>query len=796
MFDVVFGWRLWQGQRWLWALLALGLGGFAALVLLLLQLWPHLHYPLPSWVSTQGAVATVHRIDARGHYAKSSNAELYRLQQVAGVQQLAIVQLQQSSLRIAEQELEQIHTAYYQSSLLEVLGLTDAFAHVSSDGAVLSHWLWVALGKPALQTSEVLVRKSGRRYVIQGVLPAGMDRFGTERPGLWLPWEERFAPFLQFDQERSTSSVGPKALAFAENLPHSIAFIAVADFADLTELSQAYQQRAVEWLGQQDYRMSEDDHTAVLLAGVELFPEQRQQLSRQFWLLLCFSVVCAAVVGLNLMLSFISQFSQRQHELGMRQVLGATSGRLAWQCAVEQLPLILTSGVLGVICFGYVQQQLTQLSLFEQYFGAAGMPFHWQYAVCAGLVIVLFLQVCAQLPLLWLLRGQLMFRQRQGQQSKVQIRLAYAQFVLQLSFAAVALVLGLSMQQHLQRQQQQIRPWQAFEEVELTFETGIQPDIAVQQGALNPRYPQQTLAASSFMRAFETEIQYQWGRQQLQQFVMGQAISANYLAVLNTQVLAGSTVLEPHTVVINQALADALLESDQPYSQLIGRRLQYSEGVFKDVTIAGVVANLPHAGVASASQLRLYLPLTPTAWGGYRQLWLIAPPAALEQRVLELEDWADRQGQRVEVRYLGTLAAQLTAANEAYWLFSRIAFALALLIAMFAAWCLYVQLRVQFTSQQQQLGTQLAVGATAQRLLWQTFGRYAGLALGSSVLTAGIAMLLFPWLQRMIAAPVFDWHAVMPSLCILLAVVALATLLPLGLLLRRPIALLLQGRVT
>lgn len=796
MFDLIFGWRLWHGQRWQWGLLAVGLGGFTALVLLLLQLWPHLHYPLPSWVKAEGHLATVHRIDARGHYTKSSNAELYRLQQLPQVQQVAIVQLQQSNLRIAEQELDQINTAYYQPALLEVVGLQAQFAKAGTDGAVLSHWLWLALGKPALQTTEVLVRKSGRRYAIRAVLPAAMDRFGADRPGLWLPWDERFAPFLHLDEDRTTSSVGPKALAFAENLPRSLAIIRVANDVDLSALADAYQQREVQWLGQQDYRMNEEDHSAALLAGIELFPEQRQQLSRQFWLLLCFSGVCAAVVGLNLILSFISQFTQRQHELGMRQVLGASRSRLALQCAVEQLPLLLASALLGSVCFVAALQTLTNLTLFEQYFGADGMPFQPQYALLAALFMLLFLQACAQLPLLWLLRGQLMFRQRQGQQSKLQIHMGYGQFVLQLSFAAVALLLGLSMQQHLQQQQQHIEPWQAFEEVELTFENAIQPDAALQQGVINPRYPEQAFAASAFMRAFDTEIQYQWGRQQVQHYVMIQAMSANYLAVLKAKVLAGSTQIEPHSVIINQALADTLLESGQDYQQLIGRTLQYSEGSWRDATIAGVVSNLPHAGVASTTPPRLYLPLTPIAWGGYRQLWLIAPPAALEQRVLELEDWADRQGQRVEVRYQGTLAAQLTAANEAYWLFSRVSLALALVIAVFAAWCLYVQLSTQFTQQQQQLGTQLAVGASPQRLLWQTFGRYSALALCSSVFATAMALLLLPWLQQIIAAPIFSWGAVLPTGVILLAVVAIATLLPLGLLLRQPIAVLLQGRVT
>lgn len=61
LFTLKFSWRLWQGQRLQWSLLALGLGCFSALLLLLLQLGPQLRTPLPGWAQPADLVATVHR---------------------------------------------------------------------------------------------------------------------------------------------------------------------------------------------------------------------------------------------------------------------------------------------------------------------------------------------------------------------------------------------------------------------------------------------------------------------------------------------------------------------------------------------------------------------------------------------------------------------------------------------------------------------------------------------------------------------------------------------------------------
>lgn len=229
LFTLKFGWRLWRGQRLQWSLLALGLGCFSALLLLLLQLGPQLRTPLPGWAQPVELVATVHRTDPQGRYQPVSNAELYRLKQQPEVTALAIAQFEGSELRIAEQNIDRTKLLYYSENLPAVLGLKAPFTRTDAGQAqpvYLSHWLWQLLGKPEVQGLDVLVRESDKRYVIAAVLPPALDRFSEKRPGLWLPWEDRFLPLLDIDEGHDTSKgPGPKALAMTENLPDSIGFI-------------------------------------------------------------------------------------------------------------------------------------------------------------------------------------------------------------------------------------------------------------------------------------------------------------------------------------------------------------------------------------------------------------------------------------------------------------------------------------------------------------------------------------------------------------------------------------------
>jgi hypothetical protein len=800
LFTLKFGWRLWRGQRLQWSLLALGLGCFSALLLLLLQLGPQLRTPLPGWAQPADLVATVHRTDPQGRYQPVSHAELYRLKQQPEVTALAIAQFRSSELRIAEQNIDRTKLVYYSENLPAVLGLKAPFTRPEAGQAqpvYLSHWLWQLLGKPEVQGLDVLVRESDKRYVIAAVLPPALDRFSEKRPGLWLPWEDRFLPLLDIDEDHDTSKgPGPKALAMTENLPDSIGFIQHKAGTELTALAKHYDATPVEWLGEQAFKMIEDKHQADIIPGIELFPEQRADLLQQFWLLCCLTLLCGAVVAINLVFCLIGQLVQRQHEMGMRQVLGARSPQLSRQLALEQLPLWCAAVAIGGLLYWQGASLLAGLKVYQQYFGSAGVPFAWGYAAVAVSVLTVFLLLCSQLPLLWQLRRARMFRNRQGQRNLLQQRLAWAQQVLQLSFAGLALVLALSLQFQLLQQEKAISRWLPFEEIQLGLNPGIQPDAALQRGEFGQYSAAQLAFASQFTEPVERKLTTTVNGHTREFFVLSMEMSSNYLQYLGADVIAGTAVTDSDGIVINRALADRLLEPGQTYADLPGTTLSYIAPFAVQAQIRGVIQDLPHRGVAAVTIPMMYTQLKVNGWGPHDGLTLTTNPKLVDEVTTALEDWADRQGQDLDISYRGTLATQLEQMNEPYWIFARISMLLAGVISLLAALSLYYQLKIQLLLDQSVLATKLAVGATVPGLISRLCGHQLGLLLFSVPVCAVLLWGLSPWLSGKLGAPVFQHSAVLPALVIMLALVLLATALPALRLLQKPIALLLQGRAT
>ncbi len=798
-FAIRYGWRQWRHQRLQWSLLALGLACFSALLLLLLQLRAQLQEPIPSWASPAGKIASVYRQNAQGQFDKHSNVVLNKLSQLADVSAVARVRFTKADLRLAEKNLDNMPVLLYTPNIVGVLGLPAPFMPQTDEQAqpvYLSHWAWVLLGKPPLTELNVKVRQFDKDYRIAAVLPPALDRFSEHRPALWLPWADRFLPHFKTDDLDAAGRMpGPKAIAFSENLPgRNLAFVKLRGAPDLTALAAELDQLPDQWLGEQQFRMLEAAHHSVLLPGIELFPEQRDDLWRQWWLLLGLTLLAGAVVAINLLLCQVGQLVRRQHEIGMRQLLGARTAGLSGQLLLEQLPLWLVAVGGGALLYQLGAQQLVSVSIYQQYFGGQGWQFSWTHALQAVLVLTLFLLLCSQLPLLWLLRQSRLFRNRQGHSSAWQQWGLKLQLMLQMSFAALALCVALSLQAQLKAQLQESQLYPQ-EEVTLRLQPGIRPDAAMQQGQLNGigGVPL-AVSATQFTDKSEAQILHDKHGQSLEFFADIHEVSSHYLVLLQAPLLAGSLELGEDGAVINQALADQLRSEGQPYSALLGQTVRYVFGQEKQVRIVGVIANLPHQGLAAARLPAFYLLLKPSPWYAHPLLTVTTLPAHTLALADQLEDWAWRQGSEVELVFNGTLQQQLERMNEPNWLFARTALVLAVLISGLAALSLYYQVQAQLLLQQSRLATMLAVGASPQRLQLGICLQHAALAAGSLLLALVLLQLSAPWLNRQMNTVVWEVQTVPLTGALLLLIVLLATLLPAWRLLRQPVLLLLQGR--
>ncbi|MFN6971024.1 MAG: FtsX-like permease family protein [Rheinheimera sp.] len=799
MFSVIYGWRQWRGQRVQWLFIALGLSLLTAMTLLLSQLYLQLVEPKPTWAGAQQHLVTVQRQDPRGEYKQIANAELNKLNQMPAIAENARLYFGVLDLRIAGQGLPGSSVLYYSANLPQLLQLPAPFnlsrnsETAEQFGVYLSHWLWQVLDKPVLDGLMVKVTNTDIDYPVLGVLPAALNRFTDQRPAIWLPMSQNYLKLVHQFGEQQLNKPSDKTIAFVENMPNAIGIAKLTGKADLAELAAQFSEMPTQWLGIVSMQLSEEPHQTVFLPGIELFPEQRQDLLSQWWLLCCLTILLAAVVSLNLMVCLFGQFIRRNHEMGMRRVFGAGLAKLCRQCLLEQLPLCVLALIVGLLFYGLMVEILSSVRIFQHYFGPNGLPFNlW---VWAGMAFATsgFILLCSLMPLLLLMGKTRFFRSRQAHRNRWQLWLLRAQFMLQMTFAAYALLLAGSLQILLWQQQQAIEKL-PLSEISAKFRPGFKVDATLQQGRLGGLGADEIgLSLGTFTNvkatgslAHPANIDHE-----IEAFI--QSVSTNYLRLHNPQLLAGEYALEQGQYVINQTLARWLLNDGTDYQQLIGRDLTLQIPYPETKRVVGVVADLPHKGVTGLQQPIVYQQMSNNPWYKHTTLSMYVRPELIDQAMDELDFWADQQSLDVEQLPKGPLSKQLQQLNEPQWLFAQTSLVMALLISLLASLSVYYQVTAQLALQQQRLGTMLAVGASRGGLVLQLCGHHLLLLSLTAPLVWGLLQWLNPWLASQLGSAVFVPSVIPLVLVFLLLLVLLASWLPTHWLLRRPISRLLQS---
>lgn len=796
MFSMIYGWRQWRGQRLQWLVIALGFSLLTAMTLLLSQLYLQLNEPKPAWLGSQAPLVTIQRQDPRGAFTQISNAELNKLNQMPAIVDNARLHFSKLDLRVAGQGLPDAPVMYYSANLPHMLQLPAPFnASITSEqfGVYISHWLWQVVDKPELAGLTVKVTNTDIDYPVLGVLPPEFNRFTDHRPAIWLPISQHYLKRMHHKGEQQLGTPSDITIAYVENMPDFVGIAQLSGKADLSELAAQFSGLPTEWLGATFIRLNEEPHQVVFLPGIELFPDHRQDLLQQWWLLCCLTLLLASVVSLNLMVCLFGQFIRRHHEMGMRRVFGAGITKLCRQCLLEQLPLCALAMLGGLLFYGVMVEALSSVQIFQHYFGARGLPFNLWVWLGTALVTTGFILLCSLLPLLLLMGKTRFFRSRQAHRNRWQLWLLRAQFMLQMTFAAYALLLAGSLQVLLWQQQQAIEKL-PLTEISAKFRPGYQVDTALQQGRLGGLGSDQiALSFGSFteVRGTGTLAHPTNNDDELPIFITG--VSTNFLGLHEASLLAGEHALEPGQYVVNQTLARWILKGGSDYQQLIGRDLTVQQPYPETKRVVGVVADLPHKGVTGLQQPIVYEQMSNNRWFKATGLSMYVRAELVDLAMDELDFWADQQSLDVEQLPKGPLSKQLQQLNEPQWLFAQTSLVMALLISLLASLSVYYQVTAQLALQQQRLGTMLAVGASRGGLVLQLCGHYLLLLSLTAPLVWGLLQWLSPWLASQLGSAVFVPSVIPVVVVFLLLLVLLASWLPTHWLLRRPISRLLQS---
>lgn len=779
-----------------WSLIALGFSLLCSLALFLNQLHGHLVNPKPRWVGTDDAIVSVYRQNVRGDYAYSSKAQLDRLQRAAEVESFAELSFASMTFRIAEQYVEAMPVVYFSDNLPTLLAPPEPLASYDHhrDGIYISDWLWQSLDRPALNGLYMeLVQSAKWRFPVIGVLPPAMNSIGKQRPGVWLPYQLKYTYTALRNNEAPADVTNPKILALSYNFGSSVGFAKLRGQFDVTALAQRLDSLPIEWYGNAGYRPTQEQQQSVLIAGIELKPEQRGLLLKQWWLLTGLTLLFALIVGLNLVVSLLGQLLKRSHEISMRRLFGADLMRLCRQCLMEQVPLMAITVIGGVIGYVLLQLVVTELHLFQRYFGSHGMPLRWSECVIAIFCMIVFIGVCSLLPLLLLLKRIGFYRSRQAQHHRWQLWALRGQLLLQVAMAGYALVLALALQSVLWQQQTQLKAFNHIE-IKARFTPAARFDERLAQGKLGPLGPAEVAISGGAFDQEYTQFYLSWQdspEQTVHSFM--QMVSENYLSLLAAKLLAGELTLRADHVVLSQHLADLLRKPGQSYADMIGQNLVANAPMPTQVRISGIVADLPHRGIHTESIPMIYQRLKANPYYDEASFHLLVKPALENAGLTALDDWAYQHGLDVEVTPKPALQQQLRRLNEGYWLITQIASVKALLITLLVVVNMYYQVVAQLRLQQQRLGTMLAVGASPAVLVTQLCIQHTLLFALSCVLILCAWFATTPWIHQQLSIAL-TLPSQLPWLgSALLLVLLFATWLPARAVLKQPIQRLLQS---
>jgi hypothetical protein len=719
--DIIHGWQLWRFERLRWWFLVVSFGLFCGLTVVVVQLANRLSQDRPDWAESKQTLYTLsYHLQDEMIVSKGNHLELAAT--LPGVQQFSKFVITKKQVVINGQSV-QAQLLFYDEALLRMLEAQPSLLP-SGSGIYFS----AAFAESRTGTKHYILL-GNTAVPVQRFSSAAFDRFAGKSIDIYLP-ATHLAHWFGMGLTNSTEL---KTLLNALPLYHAIMQVQPVFDADQGLLQL---QRLIE--------QAPNDIVSInlrpqvkLVSGVELFPRQKAEISRQLWLLMLMLVALAVMLLSNYAAVMANQAVMRSSEFSLQHAVGA---RL-----IQQIQQLLAENTLFMLCifllsglFAYLAQSLFYQSvIFQQYFGAQ-MAFSWglwalTLVGCFALIILTTL-----LPMLNVLKQQRLQRSITGV-TRMQRQLLRMQFILQvaLTMFALSLCFSVSYQEWQKRQiagmDSHIYGYQLERDDSQPF---VLPEQFVRGGQL-----QITLSDTALIRRHApfTAVKLTDDHLLRQIYTDQLTVSDNFFTALSATMLIPA---QPGSqqVVINQSLA-RLLRPDGSLQQLIGKSIELSEEPeLGAMQIRGIVADLPHAGVGFESMPMLYRSLQD-------QRTLDGPIYLYSQIKLQPEAvtaMLDLQLSALKVTALGDIPAQLLALDGAGSGLFMLTVQISVLIVLLTALGMLNQMKMQLMNDRQLFGLQLAIGQRTSQLIVQQCRQHLLLSTVSAVSCVIALWLLQP----------------------------------------------------
>ncbi|GIU19499.1 hypothetical protein TUM4644_07370 [Shewanella colwelliana] len=717
LFDLLYGWRKWRGQRGIWLVLILSLCLLCSLIGLVSSLLWMLNSDRPQWVMQHAPVITVVNQDFNGNLQPTSVYDIELLQNLPTVTAVASVAVQTTMLTVGLQDIPNLKVGFYSDSLIDVMGLPKPFSHSVWEGnkVVLSAEFWRE-HTTTQSVSELSLYFKDRSLAIAGIAPTSMAKIGDVKIDVWIP--DRYLL-----QDVPTMFANNPDL-YIKTKSNRYGFALLSRAAAISELQQAY-----SLLRSQTPRPEggfvDSHYTPWLIDGVELKPNERALIKKQAWvllvLLICFGfIVCSGIVSV-----YTQQSIVRQSEVQLKIALGGSRldlfGQLFRENLLSLLMLIVVSPLLGFIFMEYV----AKIPVYRAYFDS-GLSFNswlWLGAVLGSACLYL---TCAQIPMFNAMKTQFR-RGRVGQMTKAQVLMSQLVLVMQLtviiSVATLCLVLSSSQ-------------WSKYQKVSFAESLySLKPKVTgrLSMSLSSEQINGDWLVASNEV-ALSSEAFTQLGAQSLSYRAQSTAViskpinslyvSTNFFDLLEIPFLIPAT-LTTDSVIINQTMALQLAEELglSHWQGVKGVELQVLGFYYeKQLKVAGVIEDQLHFGINQAPRPVIYLHLgTQNPLIAHRLAPVIYSKGE-NVRLVEshLNDWAKLQSSVLSYQYAGQLNQEIINTDSAGRLLFVTSCVMALLISLLVMFTLYYRFYFAVKVQQVKWAVLLALGGRKANLVVQT----------------------------------------------------------------------------
>lgn len=791
LFDIVYGWRKWREQRGFWSLLIVSLCLFCCLIGLVVNLFWLLDNDRPKWVANQQAMMTIAKKDLSGNLQPTSDYDIDLVQRLAGVERVASIAIESSSVSLGLKELPNVTIGFYSQSALDLLGLTAPFSlqNFEAKKGIVSQRFWQQHLKSQSTLADTRLYYRDSAFLLAGVAPHSMQRLGDTDVDIWLP-----DSYLQL---KVPDMFADNPQLYLKTLSNRYGFALLSKHADVALLQHAYRdlRRQTPW---PEGGFSDKYYQPWLISGMELNPNGRQLLQRQAWILVGLLVGFGFIIFSGIVSAYSQQGIARHAEMSLKLALGANKRGLILQLLRENLPaLFLVAGLsplLGLVITHFVGN----ISVYQEYF-VEGVDFNiWLWLIAIVCSLSLFV-VCALMPLLGSL-NTLFSRGKQGHMTKLQLGTKKLILVLQLAVITAVMMISLSLMYQELKKYSSVVIAKDVVSYQPKVDGRLSVMLTVEQLEGNWSVGGSPIALSSaqFTQLGAPSLKYQLQTGEMpEKPINGLYVSHNFFSLLGIPVLSRGQLSE-NAVVINRTMAMQLAtELDlNDWRAAKGVAIKVTGFYYeKQVRVAGIVNDSPHFGIANEAKPLIYLSLkdqnpllasriAPVFYSNVGNSGAIAS---------HINDWALLLSPKLSYAEGQSVIKQIEDTDKAGKLLFITSSTMALLILFLVIFTLYNKFSYAVKSEQLKWAIMLAVGGKKQVLIARMIWTNLLLSLLAIMLTIGLFILLEGYSLSLVNVSLFQpliWGVcIVTTLCFIMVI----TLWAARGVLRQNISALLRG---